>query len=722
MQALLASVTGHAMNYAIRSGINITATYAASQAARLLKEAPRGVEREELLQLQRRLESKIRIVSPAIDMIELISARGNTTLDSAVNLSKEIRYEIQKLGARLSNAANVQHAREVESKTAKSKEESEHELKSIITSIKALLNRIEDAVPLINLAITTSGVSLSTKLSGAISPSRLLQASTFVTTADSQYLSSPGKCRRQQVGPTYTLSMYMLFAGHARQLSTENGVRDTTWKEVLHKARVKLVRLPLDELYHLPGENHLPTSLTQSTIPAEVTTSEFAYQLLIIEDLDDGRFHNYDEIEDHPEKFDDVLQAGIRDVVPIHEISKVFYADTGKILNIDGESGNSPVLLLKRDVHAEPPRRMIHRSQINNYFDDSMVSEERSEIDDQTRRESLPNSPADDVHSQRRLPADLDPEWMAFEVFTEEAESDSDIDDNFRDKECKRDDCLGADFTSAWSKMRLSSASPSSSPQTGQSDVQRHGFLSTSISTNDDQHQSSVTPERPISTLQQSPNQCTALPVKTSISLLEMLLKLTALQQFRQESHLAIEDELLNFFLENSATAGAGPDKDYRQRLRHNAIHRVGFDPYDESPIKRRTEEYIEHARGKASPQPPFNPNLCEVQPYNHEDDDFDDEPDAQSTPSFPCDVRFAQSTREVSKSRTLAPNSTLNKDHNSTEDDCKRDDLFSVDTPCPVLPRLAEKLLPRDFSKTTNGELSKSPLRKEWCKDGLAD
>ena len=81
-----------------------------------------------------------------------------------------------------------------------------------------------------------------------------------------------------------------------------------------------------------------------------------------------------------------------------------------------------------------------------------------------------------------------------------------------------------------------------------------------------------------------------------------MLTKLAALQQFRQESHLAIEDELLNFFLEDSGTAGAGADKTKRRRMRHDAARRVGFDPYDESPIKRRNEVYIQRASAGALP------------------------------------------------------------------------------------------------------------------------
>jgi hypothetical protein len=71
-----------------------------------------------------------------------------------------------------------------------------------------------------------------------------------------------------------------------------------------------------------------------------------------------------------------------------------------------------------------------------------------------------------------------------------------------------------------------------------------------------------------------------------------MLLRLTSLQQFQQQSHLSINDELLNFFLEESAATGAGGDESHRQRLRSDARRRVGWDPYDESPMKRRGESY----------------------------------------------------------------------------------------------------------------------------------
>ena len=570
MDVFLARVTGQAMNFAIRSGISITTTYAVRQCGRLLKETPRSQQRDELMHLQLRLESKIRIISPAIDMIDLISARGNTSLESAVSLTKEIRYGIQRLGVRLSDAANEEELLRRKSSRAKTREQVERMLSNIISDIKALLIRIEDAVPLISLAITTSGVNLNTSLSGTISPSRLLQASTFLTAADTKYARQQPGCRTQ-VGPTWTLSLYMLFVGHAFR---DEGLREETWKEVIHKARVKLVRVPLDGLYAVPGEqpNVNGTGKGEDSIPADAQASEFAYQLLLIEDLDDDRVHTFDDADSQPGACEDVPLAGIKDVLPVHEISKIFYADTGKILNINGDSDtNTPVLLLKRDVHAEPPRRMMRQSQMGYGYDGNDVQTngfQQSEIDAQLDRESAPPTPLHNptpTSSAWRLPADLDPEWMALEVYVEEPDSSetSDTDDQPPTTSCEESPGLSGP---------LSTLTLKSTPN------------------------KQLTPAMPAMPAP-APSPATKTPqIRTTLSLLEMALKLTALQQHRQESHLSTSDELLNFFLEDSATAGAGGDKAARQRVRQQATRRVGFDPFDESPVKRRGEGYIAQA------------------------------------------------------------------------------------------------------------------------------
>ena len=167
-----------------------------------------------------------------------------------MSLTKQLRWEIQQLGQRLQAAATAEELFQRQSAKAQDKVRHALELNQIAQSIRKLLSRIEDAVPLINLAITASGASLSSSLPSTVSPSRLLQASTFLTAGDSQYANST--TGYMQIGPTFVLSLYMLFSGHIRAQS-EDDVRESTWKEVIHKAVVRLMRVSLDSLYGLPG-------------------------------------------------------------------------------------------------------------------------------------------------------------------------------------------------------------------------------------------------------------------------------------------------------------------------------------------------------------------------------------------------------------------------------------------------------------------------------------
>ncbi|KAI4178606.1 MAG: hypothetical protein L6R41_008317, partial [Letrouitia leprolyta] len=398
-------------------------------------------------------------------MIELISARGNTSLESAVSLTKSIRWEIQALGQRLAAAATTDERARNGKLKVQEKAQHDLELKRIIQAIKKLLNKLEDAVPLINLAITASGTSLTSSLPSTVSPSRLLQASTFLTAGDTQYSINPSQ--PIQIGPTFILSMYMLFAGHIRP-QYEEDIRESTWKEVIHKANVKLMRVSLDSLYDLPGEEPCqeqsngsargnssspsPRSHDDILVSREdderSRTDEYAYQLRIVEDLDDDRVHTFEDDEPQPGPFGDVELAGIREALPIHEISKIFYADTGKILNIgtDGEV-NSPVLLLKRDPNAVPPWRMMERSvheEAQDYGSEPSQSPmNAAQANGHTNKQHQlirlvrASTPGSSISTPRkgteiiptpanlwRIPQDLDPEWLAFEVYTETPDSD----------------------------------------------------------------------------------------------------------------------------------------------------------------------------------------------------------------------------------------------------------------------------------------------------------
>ncbi|KAL9028275.1 MAG: hypothetical protein Q9196_003335 [Gyalolechia fulgens] len=536
-------------------------------------------------------------------MIELISARGNTSLESAVSLTKSLRGEIQALGQRLAAAATTDERARSGKLKAQEKAQHDFELKRVIQAIKKLLNKIEDAVPLINLAITASGTSLSSSLPSTVSPSRLLQASTFLTAGDTQYSINPSQ--PVQIGPTFTLSMYMLFAGHIRP-QYEEDIRESTWKEVIHKANVKLLRVSIDSLYHLPGEeprrersNGSAKGITTSPSPKlhgdgyfstegdeEARIDEYAYQLLIVEDLDDDRVHTFEDDEPQPGPYGDVNSAGIREALPIHEVSKIFYADTGKILNIGTEGEvNSPILLLKRDHNAVPPRRMMERSGQEDIQDDgdephhspTTAAQANGHANDQSQlaRVEPASTPVSTASTPRkgtevipaphawRIPQDLDPEWLAFEVYTETPDSDLESEpDAPVPKENSRTPSLEPNLTTSMSRLQVNPPSPSRDPSTTTSQPTK-------------------------------PPPSSLPPIRTSLSLLETLLRLLSLQQFQQTTHLSIPDELLTFFLSESASTGAANgDVEERKRLRDDARRRVGFDPYDESPIKRRGEEY----------------------------------------------------------------------------------------------------------------------------------
>jgi hypothetical protein len=630
-------------------------------------------------------------------MIELIAARGNTSLESAVTLTKSLRWDIQTLGSRVEKAVVEEQLSRRGSSKAKSRAQNDIELKVIISEMKNLLERIEDAVPLINLAITTSGVNLSTTLPATVSPSRLLQASTFLTSGDMQYCSSSP--RSQQIGPTFTLSMYMLFAGHANR-PHEEGLRDTTWKEVMHKARVTLLRVPLDDVYNFPVPFGVAPKRADEAnhrqVPSDNKLQEFAYQLLIVEDLDDGRMHTFEDDEPQPEPYDGVEQAGVREIIPIHEVSKIFYADTGKILNIgtDGET-NNPILLLKRDINAAPPRRMMDQQPVETGYesDDSHtigeegVDDEQTELEDQLRRESTPGLHEDQGQTTEqpiypwRLPPTLDLEWVAFEVYTEDPSSDSELEDT---------EDLGPELSSPSTEDVNGVPSRSDSPGL-LSDLANLNLHPSSPSTPLASQNTQLIPSPQKASLSASRSEAqpptTLPPIKTSLSLLEMLIRLTALQQFQQSSHLAIPDEFLNFFLSDSSTVGAGSDADLRRRVRREARMRVGFDPYDESPIKRRGEEYIEHEfhDGHNAYEP--GTSLESGTPY-----DYDGYPSGRPSSSYSRSSRPGTPVHSPSPSSAFFPSSAT---YNGGRPKSSRDPLRdirqlpgNISSPSPLLRR----------------------------------
>lgn len=621
MDGLLSLITHRTVTLAINSGMILSAKYTWNQGRRLAKSVD-PEQATEILSLQRLLKNKMQIISPAIDMIDLIAARGNTSLESAVSLTKEIRFEVQSLGQRLEKASVFAESVQKGIKASKDLSMKRREVEGIIKDTRKLLDRIEEVVPLLNLAITTSGAKLSTNLPSTVSPSRLLQASTLLSSGDTQYCMSP--FQPVQIGPTFTLSVYMLFSSHRRPHGQE-GVREATWKEVMHKARLKLRRVPLDLMLDQESQAR------RQQFPPVARADEYAYQILIVEDLDDGRVHDFENEELRPQRYEGVNSAGIREILPVHEISKLFYADTGRLLNINVEEEiNNPVLLLKRDLNAIPPRRMVERDDIDLFLEEQETESEDEEDEVKAQLQAQLNETTaqatssilslhqESIPEQWRLPSGLDPEWIAFEVYNEDDGTDAESE---KEEEWPESSSAG-DIVDPRLMANLSlghgeEASHPSSPQQGMS-----------RSTSPPRHFIATTVSNPLFN-----------KIRTSLSLLEMLLRLTSLQQFQQQSHLSISDELLNFFLEEASSTGAGGDEQHRQRLRAEARRKVGWDPYDESPVKRRGEEY----------QHSYIPESSPAASYRRERDEYLSSPSYRSR-SF--HIRSRENTPETPLSR----------------------------------------------------------------------
>jgi hypothetical protein len=537
-----------------------------------------------------------------------------------VPLAKSLHREIVRLGKRLHNAATAEeeaHDANPRARSGRVSEEHHAELLLIIKDIKDLLARIDRDIPLLQFAITVSGEKMSTAMTPGISPSRMMQASALLSFADAHFVADPN--RPMQVGPSFTLSLYMLFLGHSQvepggpedHASREvpygigEGERKPIWQEIMHKARVRLCRIPAtwtfdsaqgyqpDNLY----DSHLAGTVARKTaIPLPRLSDGYSYHLEVIEDLNDGRLH-----ESRTQPYDDMPMAGIRESIPIHQISKIFYTDTGRILNIgNNDAGdNNPILLLKRDVNARCPIRMRqewfddpeskeHDESQFDPADESSESDDQDDVDRQLWEETdhSAKSPASqDSARATSLPPHLDSEWLALEVYTDEDD----------DEEEDEDERLGEDADSDCENPNQTSPGKSEVPREGlsvdsnlTSQIQRISIQSDSPSQDLHSH-APADLNRPRESIADTyVSRSPFGSIISSLSLLEMLVRLTSLQEFQQTSHLAIPDHILTFFLEETSTTGLHGEAHWRMRA--EAKRRMGFDPYTDA-LPREAEE-----------------------------------------------------------------------------------------------------------------------------------
>ncbi|KJR82904.1 RanGTP-binding protein [Sporothrix schenckii 1099-18] len=638
MDELLDRLGVQAVNYAMRCGIALTSTFAMKQCSRLLRTVDNKPQHMEFEALQKELDSKIKIVSPALDLIEFKSGRGNVFLGSAAALAKALHRDIVALGNRVAKAAATEeHVQEQSYFLSQNTEERNVELLAIIRDIKNLLVHIDSDVPLLQLAITASGESLSASLPPSISPSRLLQASMCLVIGDTQFSGDP--CRAMQIGPSFTLSLYMLFLGHstvrnfpntARNEATDDdpprddqkkspygigpGERKPIWQEVLHKARVRICRTPPGVGFHhklgfVPAANETAQDVlnTGNAICGKASQAgetgeedEYSYFLEIIEDLDDGRAHDDNRTG---ATYDGVPMAGEKEAISIRQISKLFYTDSGRILNIGNQNNfeNSSVLLLKRDLTASTPSNAMANIQPDKESGDEGKpdnEDEQRDVDRQIREESkreagklAAHADNHQNHGRQMFPSYLDPEWLALEVFVEDENDQRETNTDDSDVDDEHDDESGSDNSNHEDNAVLTPPTSRKRKSVDTHLAQQLHNMSVSR-TAEVVHQQSTDGEgtyrnNNVPALETAPPRVPQSPygsVTSSLSLLEMLIRLASLQQFQQTSHLAIPDHILTFFLEETSATGLRGEA--RLQAKQAAEQRMGFDPFTDSPTK----------------------------------------------------------------------------------------------------------------------------------------
>ncbi|KAK0382819.1 hypothetical protein NLU13_9914 [Sarocladium strictum] len=554
MDEFLSIVGVQAMRYAIRSSIALASTYAVGQLSHLVNSAEDPKTYAEWNTLHSRFESKIKIISPVIDLIELKSGRGNVFLESAAPITQALQRDITVLTHRIEQILqSAQHFTVCVPDQAR--KDTVKDVMLITQDLHRFLDRVDREIPLLQLAVTASGETLSTSLPSSISPSRLLQASTLLVAGDIQFSRDP--TQPVHIGPVFCLSMYMLFRGHAPNEASDGTKLDCSdgrsshakpyglgpsdrkplWQQVVHKARVRLIRT---------------TSSSEGHRDEDAQRQSYHYLLEIEEDLDDGLLH-------------DPRPASRRDLLPVSEVSKLFYTDAGRILNLghDDSTDNEPVLLLKVDTKSDldESTRTTTDSNVPGVYSNrnEQVDIDRQILSELHQTGRCSQSPV--LSSELRSMPHLDPEWLAFEIFKGDDAVPKDLDNTSSDEEDTTDD-VGKGFrTLSCSTEGIATKIEELKIHEGEPGSEQADTIG-------------------------APSESPLGAITTSLSLFEMLIRLASLQEFQQSSHLAIPDHILTFFLEETSSTGLAGES--QSKARQDAKCKVGFDPYTDGRSEER--------------------------------------------------------------------------------------------------------------------------------------
>lgn len=329
MEEILAKAGSQAVTFAIRSGISLASGFAIKRVSKFLDKIPEN-EKRKITVLKNKIQTKIDILSISIDLIKLASARGNTSLEATSIYIDELTKEFDVFDETLVKITNdLTNVNEKES------------IMRVNVYMKEMLEKIDEAIPLLNLSLSTCGVNLNGNLPDHISPGRLLQASDLINKSNIQFKQEP-----IQVGPKFDLVLYSIFYNPSRLKYIEKNEQTSelssiSWKEEFARCLGRIMR-------YFDKEN------------------EYTYSLEFEEDFNDGRYH-----ED--------AKAQVRKY-NIKQLRRLFFSASGKLLRL--ESRSSPVLILKL-MDEQDNEEWIALGEVKSGEFDSDDNEEDDEDDDE---------------------------------------------------------------------------------------------------------------------------------------------------------------------------------------------------------------------------------------------------------------------------------------------------------------------------------------------------
>jgi hypothetical protein len=245
---------GHSASFVTKAAFSFATSVAMSKITKLVDSSKLKTNLN-FNRIKSKLDKYLQIIEPIIDLVELAVTHGFHSLEPALELINDLNLSLKGI-----------------SETT--------ELHDLVVRLEDVLLQTIELVPILQLAISASGVTFANKLDKRVSPNLLLQASSFLTLA-----ILPKYC---QVGPVFGVKMYSLFESSSRKSNV-----DWTWKEEYAKSNIIINK-----------------------------ETEFEYCLNVNEDFDDGRFH---EGETKPRS----------KRILVTEINRMFYASAGKILKIE---------------------------------------------------------------------------------------------------------------------------------------------------------------------------------------------------------------------------------------------------------------------------------------------------------------------------------------------------------------------------------------------------